>query len=73
MAMCECGCGMASTGKFLPGHDQKLRATLERRVGGLLILRAIVGAAEAHQTGLLTDGDLGRVVRSLLAEVATKG
>jgi hypothetical protein len=63
---------MESTGEFLPGHDQKLRANLERRVGGLLPLRALVGAAEAHQAGLLTDGDLGRVVRGLLAGVVSK-
>ena len=41
MAKCECGLcgGTARRGLVLPGHDQKLRADLERRVGGLLRMR----------------------------------
>jgi hypothetical protein len=34
---------------WAPGHDQKLRADLERRVGGLLQLKAIVEEYEARQ------------------------
>ncbi|SMY06540.1 hypothetical protein [Flavimaricola marinus] len=40
---CECGCGDDTKGgDFLPGHDQRLRAEIERRVGGLLKLRRLV-------------------------------
>ena len=40
---CECGCGeQTSGGDFLPGHDQKLRAAIEREIGGLLKLREFV-------------------------------
>lgn len=46
MTICLCGCeGPTKGGKFLPGHDQKLRAAIEAEVGGLESLRAI---AEAH-------------------------
>ena len=37
---CACGCGgITAGGNFLPGHDQRLRAELERRVGGLISAR----------------------------------
>ena len=50
---CECGCGESvASGSFKPGHDQKLRANLERRVGGLLALRSLVEAAESYAGGL---------------------
>jgi hypothetical protein len=45
---CACGCRQRKSrfgGPFLQGHDQKLRAQLEAKVGGLLALRALV---EAH-------------------------
>jgi hypothetical protein len=32
-------------GRFAPGHDQKLRANLEKRVGGLLALERLVQVA----------------------------
>ena len=40
--LCACGCGKASKQAWLPGHDQKLRAAIEREVGGLVELRRIV-------------------------------
>lgn len=44
---CACGCGGKPVkDNFLPGHDQRLRADLERRVGGLIELRMLVEAAE---------------------------
>jgi hypothetical protein len=44
---CECGCGEdAVNGSYKPGHDQKLRISLERRVGGLSNMRALVESAE---------------------------
>jgi hypothetical protein len=43
---CQCGCGESTqNGSFKPGHDQRLRTDLERRVGGILGLRDLVEAA----------------------------
>ena len=39
---CACGCGGACRDKWLPGHDQRLRAAIENEVGGLVELRRIV-------------------------------
>lgn len=39
---CACGCGKTSNDKWLPGHDQKLRAAIEHEVGGLVELRRII-------------------------------
>lgn len=56
---CACGCGDRPVkGVFLPGHDQRLRADLERRVGGLIQLRMLVEAAEyfvAGDVGILSS------------------
>lgn len=44
---CECGCGESPTrGNFSPGHDQRLRTSLEKRVGGLSALRILVESSE---------------------------
>ena len=44
---CECGCGEPTKGgNFLPGHDQRLRISLEKRAGGLLALRELVDSVE---------------------------
>jgi hypothetical protein len=44
---CECGCGETTTrGNFSPGHDQRLRTSLEKRVGGLSALRILIESAE---------------------------
>lgn len=49
---CACGCGGAPVkGHFLPGHDQRLRADIERRVGGLIYLRMLIEAAEYFVAG----------------------
>lgn len=40
--LCACGCGKASREAWLPGHDQQLRAAIEREVGGLVELRRII-------------------------------
>lgn len=39
---CLCGCGRRTSGKYCPGHDQKLRAAIEKAVGGLEALHALV-------------------------------
>jgi hypothetical protein len=47
---CECGCGEdAVSGSYKPGHDQKLRISLERRIGGLGNLRTLVELAETFK------------------------
>ena len=51
MAKCECGCGQDAKGDFLPGHDQKLRVALEKRVGGLLAIRSLVEASDDYVLG----------------------
>ena len=67
MSVCACGCGeLTEGGTFRPGHDQKLRAALERRVGGLLALRQLVAAAEAHAQGRLPAEALALTVKTLL-------
>ncbi len=50
---CHCGCNHSATRTFLQGHDRKLGAQLERRVGGLLNLQTLI-----HQTELLLTGTL---------------
>lgn len=66
VAKCECECGQDANGDFLPGHDQRLRAALERRVGGLLALRTLVTASEDYASGKETEQALTRTVRSIL-------
>jgi hypothetical protein len=39
---CACGCGGTGRAKWLPGHDQRLRAAIEREVVGLVELGRIV-------------------------------
>ena len=63
---CACGCGeVPSSGLFRPGHDQRLRAELERRLGGLLALADLVTAAEQFADGALLLDAFGRQVNAL--------
>jgi hypothetical protein len=69
--LCECGCGQASVvGSFKPGHDQKLRTDLERRVGGLLALRSLVESSEAFAAGKIESATLASEVRRILTTAA---
>ena len=34
MSACECGCGGEPKGRFLPGHDMKLKSRLFRESAG---------------------------------------
>jgi hypothetical protein len=46
MERCICGCDQPTKGgRFLPGHDQKLRAAIEHAAGGIEELRSIVEKA----------------------------
>jgi hypothetical protein len=63
---CECGCGESPTrGDFLPGHDQRLRSSLEKRVGGLLALRTLVESAEKFSDGRASSQEHLAVARGL--------
>lgn len=54
---CECGCGeLTKGGNFLPGHDQRLRISLEKRAGGLLALRDLVDSVEISTRDRPEDG-----------------
>lgn len=71
--LCECGCGeTAVVGSFRPGHDQKLRTDLERRVGGLLALRSLVEAAEAFAAGRSHSNALTENVRTIFEQQGGK-
>jgi|HubBroStandDraft_1064217.scaffolds.fasta_scaffold141940_2 hypothetical protein len=66
---CECGCNEeAAVGSFKPGHDQKLRTALERRVGGLLALRLLVEAAESLAAGQSQPDAFARKVRTIFEQ-----
>ena len=69
MALCECGCGEETEDRrwFLPGHDQRLRTLLERRVGGVLALRELVVAAETYALGESTAEALTQKVRRVFS------
>lgn len=63
---CACGCGRKPEGgKFLPGHDQRLRADLERRVGGLIPLRMLVEAAEHFAQGAIQPSMFNSMVKDV--------
>jgi hypothetical protein len=63
---CACGCGgRPSGGHFLPGHDQRLRADLERRIGGLIPLRMLVEAAEHFSEGSIQASMFNSMVKDL--------
>ena len=67
MKSCSCGCGEPTGGGvFKPGHDQKLRADLERRAGGLLNLAKLVEAAEQVAQGRASVDLLSQVAKRIL-------
>jgi hypothetical protein len=56
MAICSCGCDQPTKGgKYLPGHDQKLRAAIEFEAGGLESLRLIVEKALGKEISATVD------------------
>ena len=69
MPICLCGCDEDNvSGNFKPGHDQKLRADLERRVGGLFNLARLVYESEEFAAGRSSTGQLAKVVRATFEE-----
>ncbi len=68
MVVCECGCGEeANAGQFRSGHDQRLRTSLEHRVGGLLALRSLVEVAESYVNGKMSGDNFTQHIRALFA------
>ncbi len=72
MATCGCGCGNGTNGTFAPGHDQKLRSALERRVGGLISLSKLVDAAEGYARGEHSTEEFAGAVRRLFWKASSK-
>ena len=66
MPECACGCGEATKrGKFLQGHDQKLRKQLEEKVGGLPLLASLVKVTQMYAQDRMSLEGLGRLVRQI--------
>ena len=64
MPECACGCGEETKkGKYLQGHDQKLRKQLEEKVGGLPLLASLVKVTQMYAQDRMSLEDLGRLVR----------
>ena len=63
MPECACGCGeQTKGGKYLQGHEQKLRKQLDEKVGGLQLLSSLVKVTESYAQGRMASEDLGRLV-----------
>ena len=64
MPECACGCGEETKkGKYLQGHEQKLRKQLEEKVGGLPLLASLVKVTQMYAQDRMSLDDLGRLVR----------
>jgi hypothetical protein len=64
MSECACGCGEPTKkGKYLQGHEQKLRKQLEEKVGGLPLLASLVKLTQMYAQGRMSLEDLGRLVK----------
>jgi hypothetical protein len=69
MPECACGCGESTKGgKFLPGHEQKLRKSLEQEVGGVALLDKLVKAGKLYADGKMGLEDLGDLVRLIFRQ-----
>jgi len=64
MPECACGCGEETKrGKFLAGHEQKLRKELDEKVGGLPLLAYLVKVTQLYAQDRMSLEGLGRLVR----------
>ena len=67
MPICQCGCCEETVnGDFLQGHDQKLRAQLEKITGGLLPLRNLVESAQQYSTDEISLKQFGDKATSIM-------
>ncbi len=73
MNKCKCdNCNESTNGDFVPGHDQKLRANLEQKVGGLLSLKQLIIACEKYATGKSSESEVLLMIRQLFARKTDK-
>jgi hypothetical protein len=64
MSECACGCGEPTKkGKYLQGHEQKLRKQLEEKVGSLQLLSSLVKVTGMYAQERMSLEDLGRLVK----------
>jgi hypothetical protein len=64
MPECACGCGEETKkGKYLQGHEQKLRKQLEEKVGGLPLLASLVKVTQMYAQDRMSLEGLGRLVK----------
>jgi hypothetical protein len=69
MPDCACGCGeQTKGGKYLQGHEQKLRKQLDEKVGSLPLLSALVKVTETYAQGRMGLEDLGRLVKMIYSK-----
>lgn len=69
MPECACGCGEETKkGKYLQGHEQKLRKQLEEKVGSLQLLSSLVKVTETYSQGRMSQEDLGRLVKLIYSK-----
>jgi hypothetical protein len=69
MPECACGCGeQTKKGKYLQGHEQKLRKDLEEKVGGLPLLASLVKVTQMYAQDRMSLDGLGRLVRLIYQE-----
>jgi hypothetical protein len=73
---CPCGCGQAVTywdfdakrPMFKPGHDQRLRVALEKRVGGIDGFRELVESVERFNQGFSSAETLTKSIYELFTK-----
>jgi hypothetical protein len=64
MPECACGCGEETKrGKYLQGHELKLRKRLDEKVGNLQLLSSLVKVTETYAQGRMGLDDLGHLVK----------
>ena len=69
MKPCECGCNeVIETGNFKQGHDQKLRLSIEKRVGGLLNLRELIENLIKLSEGKISPNDLEKIAHKIIVK-----
>lgn len=67
MPICRCGeCNIETNNVFAPGHDQRFRVSLERRVGGLLALGELVELCEDFAYAAIPIDYLARGVQTII-------
>jgi hypothetical protein len=73
MPECACGCGEETKrGKYLQGHEQKLRKQPEDKVGSLQLLSSLVKVTQMFARGRRSPDELGRLVR-LMSQKWSRG